>query len=59
MLNGMSKGYVYLWIFIGGTIGSYLPVLFHQSYFSAASIIGGAIGGFAGIWAAIKTKDMF
>jgi hypothetical protein len=59
MLNGMSKGYVYLWIFIGSSIGSYLPVLFHQGFFSAISIIGGTIGAFVGIWAAVKTKDMF
>jgi hypothetical protein len=55
----MSKAYIYLWIFIGSTVGSYLPVLFHQSFLSAASIIGGVIGSFAGIWLALKTKDYF
>jgi len=55
----MSKSYVYLWIFIGSSVGSYIPVLFHQGFFSAASIIGGTLGAFAGIWAAVKTKDMF
>lgn len=55
----MSKGSVYFLIFIGSTIGSYIPVLFHQSFFSAASIIGGLIGSFAGIWAAITINNYF
>ncbi|HXY17994.1 MAG TPA: hypothetical protein VEH48_01055, partial [Candidatus Nitrosopolaris sp.] len=59
MLIAMSKGYVYLWIFIGSSVGSYLPVLFHQGFFSASSIIAGAVGAFAGIWIAVKTQDMF
>jgi len=54
----MSKGFVYLCVFIGGLIGSYIPVLFHQGYFSTASIIGGAVGSFAGIWMAIKLSNV-
>ncbi len=46
----MSKGLVYLAIFIGSSIGSYLPVLlFHASIFSAWSIVGGLIGSVAAI----------
>lgn len=50
----MNKGLVYLLIFIGGLIGSYLPVLlgFGDGLLSAWSIIGGLIGSFAGVWAA-------
>ena len=55
----MSKGYVYLWVFIGSSVGSYVPVLFHQGFFSLASILGGLVGAFVGIWAAVKTQDMF
>ncbi len=41
-----------VWIFvsIGGIIGGYVPTLFGQSAFSAASVLCGAIGSFVGIW---------
>jgi hypothetical protein len=49
------KGLIYLGITVGGIIGSYIPViLFHQGSFSVSSIIGGAIGSFAGLWAGYK-----
>lgn len=49
----MTKGLVYLLVFVGGIIGSYIPVLlFHQGAFSAVSIIGGLVGSFAGVWVA-------
>jgi hypothetical protein len=50
----MSKGLIYLGIFLGGTVGSYIPVLFHQGYFSILSIVCGGIGSFVGIWAVVK-----
>ena len=53
----MTKGLVYLLIFIGGAIGSYVPVLFGQSAFSFISIIGGLVGSIAGVWAAVKLND--
>jgi hypothetical protein len=53
----MNKGLLYLFIIVGGAIGSYIPVLFHQSGLSAASIIGGTIGSLLGIWAAIKLNN--
>ena len=46
---------VYIFVTIGGLVGSYIPVLlWHASAFSIASILGGVIGGVAGIWAAVK-----
>jgi dipeptide/tripeptide permease len=48
------KSLIYLGIFVGGTIGSYLPTLFGQDMFSAASLIGSAVGSFAGLWAGYK-----
>jgi len=55
----MSKKLVYLLSVVGGTIGSYIPVLFGSSGFSAASMIGFVIGSFAGIYAGIKLSDYF
>lgn len=53
------KGLIYLGIFVGGTMGSYIPVLFGQSWFSAASVIGSAIGSFVGLWAGYKLGKNF
>ena len=53
----MTKGLVYILIFIGGAIGSYVPVLFGQSPFSMVSIIGGIVGSIAGVWSAYKLQN--
>jgi gas vesicle protein len=53
----MTKSWIYLGIFVGGAIGTYVPVLFGQSAFSLASIIGGLVGSIAGIWAAVKISN--
>ncbi len=53
----MSKGFMWLLITIGSTVGSYIPVLWHAGFFSVASILGGLIGAFAGVWAAYKLGD--
>lgn len=39
---------------IGSTLGSYLPVLWGADVLSMSSVLFGAIGGFAGIWAGYK-----
>jgi nitric oxide reductase activation protein len=48
------KGLIYLGIFVGATIGSYIPVLFGQDMFSFASIAGSLVGSLAGLWAGYK-----
>lgn len=52
----MTKGIVYLLVFVGGLIGSYIPVWLGlgDGLFSVWGIIGGLIGSFAGIWVAYK-----
>ncbi|MDB5161364.1 MAG: hypothetical protein JWO96_744 [Candidatus Saccharibacteria bacterium] len=55
----MSKGLIYLFITVGGIIGSYIPVLFGASGLSFWSILGGTVGGIAGIFAAIKFNNNF
>ena len=39
---------------VGSCAGSYVPVLWGDSYFSIASILLGAVGGFAGIYIGYK-----
>lgn len=50
---------MYFSIIICSTIGSYIPVLWHAGFFSMASIIGGLIGAFAGVWVGVRLKDYF
>lgn len=52
----MVKLYIYIGIFVGSIIGSYLPVLlFNVSMLSFISIIGGVIGSFIGLFAGYYT----
>ena len=48
----MVKLYIYIGIFAGSIIGSYLPVLrFNVGMLSSIRIIGGVIGSFVGLFA--------
>jgi hypothetical protein len=53
----MNKGLMWICVGVGGLIGSYIPVLFGQSSLGGWSILGGTIGSFAGIWAAVKLNN--
>lgn len=50
----MDKRMIMLGMFLGSTVGGYIPVLFGASAFSFSSIIFGAIGGILGIWVSFK-----
>lgn len=55
-----SKNIVMLGLFIGSTIGGYIPVLFGQSFISPLAIIGSTIGGIIGIYIAYQiAKESF
>jgi hypothetical protein len=45
-----------IWIFmaVGSAVGSYVPLLWGASAFSFSSLLLGAVGGIAGIWAGFK-----
>ena len=45
-----------IWIFaaIGGSIGSYIPLIWGGSSFSFSSILLGSIGAIVGIWLAFR-----
>jgi hypothetical protein len=53
----MNKGLITLLAGIGGTIGGYVPVLFGAGGLSGWSILGGLVGGIAGIWLAVKISE--
>jgi len=48
------KSAVWTGFFIGSTIGSALPVVFHQDLLSFWSVIWSTVGGVAGVWAGYK-----
>jgi hypothetical protein len=48
------KTLIFIFMFIGSSAGSYLPMLWGAGLFSMSSVFWGAIGGFAGIWAGWK-----
>lgn len=49
-----DKTIYYLASGVGGTVGSFLPELWHAGFFSAWSILLTFVGGIVGIWLAYK-----
>ncbi len=49
-----SKWVLYLGAFVGGWVGGYIPTLWGADFLSLSSVIGGAVGGIAGILLAYK-----
>lgn len=49
-----KKTFVWLGLFVGSTIGSFVPALWGSDLMSFSSIFLGALGGLAGIWAGFK-----
>ncbi len=52
-----TKTLVWAGLFIGSTIGGYIPALWGQGLFSWASIIGNTLGGAIGIWVGFKISQ--
>ncbi|MFA6601944.1 MAG: hypothetical protein WCT02_03770 [Candidatus Paceibacterota bacterium] len=51
------KTLTWIGVFVGGTVGGYVPVLFGAEMFSFAAIIGNTVGGILGIWAGFKLSE--
>ena len=51
------KTIIFIGMGIGSYAGSYLPVIWGGSVFSVTSILLGAVGGFAGIWAGYRVAQ--
>lgn len=49
-----SRGLIWLGLFIGSTIGGYIPSLWGASFLSFSSVILSAVGGVIGIWLGYK-----
>lgn len=53
------KFLIWLGVFVGGTVGGYIPVLFGAGFLSYSSIIMSTLGGMLGIWAGFKLSQWF
>jgi hypothetical protein len=52
-----SKSLVWLGLFIGSTVGSFVPLLWGSDLFSFSSIILSGLGGIAGIYIFFKLSQ--
>jgi len=50
----MRKQAIWVGMFAGSFIGGYVPALWSADLFSLSSVICTALGGFLGIWLALK-----
>jgi hypothetical protein len=53
------KTLIWIGMFIGSTVFSYIPLLWDGSFLSFSSIILGAVGSLLGIYAGYKAADFF
>ncbi len=51
------KKLVWFGLFVGSTIGSFIPGLWGGDSFSFSSILMSAVGGLAGIWVGFKLGE--
>jgi uncharacterized membrane protein YeaQ/YmgE (transglycosylase-associated protein family) len=50
---------IWIGVFIGSTVGAFIPALWGDSAMSISSIVFSTIGGLVGIWAGFKASQMF
>lgn len=53
----MEKKIIWLMLFVGSTLGSFVPLLWGESAFSISSIVFTTLGGFLGIWIGFKINQ--
>ncbi len=51
------KKLIWFGLFVGSTIGGFVPSLWGSGLFSFVGIIGNAVGGILGIWAGFKLGE--
>ncbi len=51
------KKLVWIFVFIGGTVGGYIPSLWGAGMFSFSSMLLSAVGSILGIYVAFKIGD--
>jgi len=46
-------------VFIGSTLGGFVPDLWHAGMFSLSGVLFGALGGIAGLWLGVRVSNNF
>ena len=49
-----SKSLIWIFMFIGSSVGGFIPTLWGAGFLSLSSVFLTAIGGIAGIWLGFK-----
>jgi len=55
----MDRKILFMCITVGSAIGGYLPTFLGQGDFSIASLLGGFVGGVAGVFVARRIDESF
>jgi hypothetical protein len=53
-----AKSLIWIGVFVGSTVGSFIPTLWGDSALSFMSIITSTIGGLVGIWGGFKLSQL-
>lgn len=53
------KTFIWIGLFVGSTVGGFVPELWGAGAFSAWGILFSGLGGFAGIWGGYRLWHMF
>ncbi len=53
------KTLIYLGLFVGSTVGSFVPLLWGADLFSLSSVLCSTIGALLGIWAGYKIGQAY
>jgi hypothetical protein len=53
----MDKRVLWMCLFAGSTVGSFVPEAWGASAFGLSSIVFGAVGGIAGVWVAARISE--
>ena len=54
-----TKSLIWIGVFVGGSVGGAIPLLWGADMLSLSSIFLSMVGGLAGIWAGFKLGQMF
>ena len=53
----MGKKLVWLGVFVGSTLGGYVPTLFGADAISLWGLLGSTVGGIAGVFLGLKSEE--
>jgi phage tail tape-measure protein len=52
-----AKKFIWLGVFVGSTLGGFVPALWGGSLFSCSSVVFSFLGGLLGIWLGMKVSE--